>query len=107
MKSHDLTGQIFGNWKVLKRDITKKNGRSNWLCECQCINKTKRIVDGYSLTSGRSTSCGCIRDIRSKERGMVAHEQKIQKKLEQQQEKSLIGKVYGMLQVLEIIKPRI
>ena len=106
MKSYDLTGKIFGNWEVLEKDYSKKNGRSNWLCECQCINKTKRIVDGYSLTSGRSTSCGCIRDMRSKERGMVVHEQKIQKKLEQQQEKSLIGKIYGMLQVLEIVETK-
>lgn len=61
MKAYDLTGKIFGNWKVLNRDYTKNNGRSNWLCECTCNAKTQRIVDGYSLISGRSTSCGCLK----------------------------------------------
>lgn len=59
MKAKELTGLQFGNWLVIKRDYTKNNGRSNWLCECQCEAKTQRIVDGYSLTSGRSISCGC------------------------------------------------
>ena len=61
MKAYDLTGQVFGNWTVLKRDTSKQNGRSNWLCECGCEAKTQRIVDGYSLKSGRSTSCGCLK----------------------------------------------
>ncbi len=61
MKAYDLTGQVFGNWTVLKRATSKQNGRSNWLCECCCEAKTKRIVDGYSLKSGRSTSCGCLK----------------------------------------------
>ena len=104
MKAHDLTGLTFGNWKVLERDYSKNNGRSNWLCECSCQNKTRRIVDGYSLTSGRSASCGCIRDTLSKERGAIIHEYKTRKKLEKQQEKSLIGKTYGMLQVLALVE---
>ncbi len=103
MKSHDLTGQIFGNWKVLKRDTTKKNGRSNWLCECQCENKTQRIVDGYSLTSGRSTSCGCIRDMLSKERGAAAHNQKLQKRQKEKVTQTLVGNIYGELQVLSLV----
>lgn len=61
MKAKELVGQQFGNWLILKRDFSKNNGRSNWLCECQCEAKTQRVVDGYSLTSGHSTSCGCLK----------------------------------------------
>lgn len=30
-----------------------------YFCECQCQNKTVKSVNGYSLTSQKSTSCGC------------------------------------------------
>lgn len=50
----DLTGKIFGRWKVLKY-----MGKSRWLCECSCEAHTQRIVDGQSLRRGRSQSCGC------------------------------------------------
>ena len=52
----DLTGKQFGNWLVLKY-----LGKSKWLCECQCENKTHKEIHSYSLREGKSTSCGCIR----------------------------------------------
>lgn len=59
----DLTGQMFGRWKVLCQveDYINKNGRySNWLCECQCENHTQRNIIGGNLTSGKTKSCGCL-----------------------------------------------
>ena len=48
----DLTGQKFGEWKVIKH----KSGRM-WECECSC-GKIKDI-DASSLIEGKSLSCGC------------------------------------------------
>lgn len=52
----DLTGQIFGKWKVLEFA-----GKASWKCECQCENHTIKNVRAYSLKSGDSKSCGCGR----------------------------------------------
>ena len=52
----DLTNQLLGNWKVLEY-----KGEGMWLCECQCENKTIQTVHTYSLRSGNSTSCGCMK----------------------------------------------
>ena len=52
----DLTNKLFGNWKVLEY-----KGNGMWLCECQCCNKTIQLVHTYSLRSGNSTSCGCMK----------------------------------------------
>lgn len=57
-----LVNQIYGRWKVLKKSNRKcKNGLYYWTCECQCTKKTIKEVDQYSLLSGRSKSCGCLR----------------------------------------------
>lgn len=53
-KPKDLTGQIFGEWKV----VSKAEGRY-WNCVCSCGKISK--IQRYSLTSGRSKSCGHIR----------------------------------------------
>jgi len=55
----DLTDKDFGRWKVIGEPIYK-NGRYYWKCECNCDNHTIRYVSGSSLTTGNSTSCGCI-----------------------------------------------
>ena len=49
----DLTGQSFGNWKVLQYA-----GSSYWLCECQCDKHIKKKVYRSSLLSGNSKGCG-------------------------------------------------
>ena len=48
------TGTMFGNWKV-KRVATKPDYLN---CECTC--GVRRNVNVYSLTSGKSRSCGCV-----------------------------------------------
>jgi hypothetical protein len=60
MQFKDLTGQQFGNWKVLKIIGLNKHKKVIWLCECQCKDKTKGIIDTGSLKSGNSKSCGCL-----------------------------------------------
>lgn len=49
----DLTGQKFGEWQVIKRDETKQR---YWICKCSC--GVEKSIQDYSLTSGRSKSCG-------------------------------------------------
>jgi len=61
----DITGQQFGNWKVLLYD---KNTRK-WVCECQCNAKTKKLIASADLRKGKTTNCGCLRkkDLTGKE----------------------------------------
>ncbi len=54
-------GETFGRWRVLSRSSyrDKRGKRSYFFCLCSC--GTEKEVNGSSLTSGRSTSCGCYR----------------------------------------------
>ena len=54
----DLTGQRFGKLTVLKYAGSNRS-RSQWLCECDCGNKT--IVNQMELSRGDTLSCGCLR----------------------------------------------
>lgn len=57
----DLTGQRFGRLAVLSRaeDRVNKQGKPivMWHCKCDCGNECN--VEGYSLRSGKTVSCGC------------------------------------------------
>jgi len=55
----DLINQTFSNWLVLEKVENRKDGKRQWLCECQCEKKTKRIIITHDLLSGRTKSCGC------------------------------------------------
>lgn len=66
MNMHDLeAGSKFHHWTVIDnepRTIKRKSGDViGYLCECDCHNKTQKVVDIYGLTSGHSKSCGCTR----------------------------------------------
>lgn len=54
----NLIGQHFGKWTVIQA-ANKKDGRTAWLCKCDC--GTERVVIEKSLISGASKSCGCSR----------------------------------------------
>ena len=61
MKHHgrpveDLTGQRFGSLTVLHRE-PNQNGRTCWLCQCDCGNTC--TVLSRDLKRGSATSCGC------------------------------------------------
>lgn len=55
MQKIDLTGQSFGKLTALK--LATHNGRSAWICRCQC--GAEKPVAQSSLRSGASLSCGC------------------------------------------------
>lgn len=52
----NLYGQRFYRLYVYAQ-APSKNKRSQWRCECDCGNKL--IVDGTSLNTGNTKSCGC------------------------------------------------
>ena len=56
----DLTGQKFGKWTVLERDLEKqrqlKTNGSYWKCQCECGNI--KSVQSSKLRRGESKSCG-------------------------------------------------
>ncbi len=55
----DLTGQKFGRLTVIKRAENAKCSNIQWFCQCECGKQT--IVQGGTLRSGRTKSCGCLR----------------------------------------------
>ena len=58
-KTIDMTGEIYGNLKVLEF-VEVKNTNSVWLCECLiCGSSTK--VTRPNLRSGNTVDCGCRR----------------------------------------------
>lgn len=59
-KLKDLTGMTFGLLKVIRR-APNRGKRVMWECECQCENKTIKIVAGTELKTGRTKSCGCYK----------------------------------------------
>lgn len=54
----NLVGQTFGRLKVLKDTGERVNNRIIWLCQCECGNIHK--VSTNDLTSGNTSSCGCL-----------------------------------------------
>lgn len=53
-------GDKFDRWTVIMEVNKKKWGDRTFLCECSCVNKTKKIVPLGDLRKGRSKSCGCL-----------------------------------------------
>ncbi|HEY5870706.1 MAG TPA: HNH endonuclease signature motif containing protein [Candidatus Tectomicrobia bacterium] len=57
-KMSDLVGQSFNLLSVMAfADV--RNGRSYWVCICQCGEQS--IVNGQDLKRGKIKSCGCLR----------------------------------------------
>lgn len=54
----DLTGKVFGRWKVSYRKGISMSNRITWWCVCSC--GTEREVVGANLVRGLSKSCGCL-----------------------------------------------
>jgi hypothetical protein len=54
-----LSGVVFGRLTVLSLAGRNKHRCSTWNVICECGSRL--VVDGPSLTSGNSTSCGCKR----------------------------------------------
>lgn len=58
MKKFNLVGQTFGRLTVISEAPSDKHGHSQWRCLCKC--GTEVTVRGYSLTQGKTVSCGCF-----------------------------------------------
>lgn len=60
MKSERIneTGNRYGRLTVLSCKGFDKRGKTLWLCRCDCGNE--KIVNGWSLRSGETKSCGCL-----------------------------------------------
>lgn len=56
----DLSGNKYGRLLVLCRhEENDGNGKPKWLCKCDCGAET--VVSGWSLKSGNTKSCGCLK----------------------------------------------
>jgi len=71
LKFIDLTGKQINNWLVIKQVENDKWNHTQYLCECQCEKKTRKIVSGNTLNNGKSKSCGCLKIISSSENGKL------------------------------------
>lgn len=58
-KSQDLTGLPFGYYTAIRQDGCDSQGVPCWLCRCRCGNEKRVLV--YSLLSGHTKSCGCMK----------------------------------------------
>lgn len=54
---NNYIGARFGKLKII-RFVEKRNYKPYYRCKCDCGNE--RIVCLYDLTSGHTTSCGCL-----------------------------------------------
>lgn len=63
-KFRDLTGRRFGRLKVVEQAF-KRRGRFFWRCVCACGDE--KVIDGHSLKSGATKSCGCLHRERASE----------------------------------------
>lgn len=59
----DLTGRRFGKLTVREKLPPLRDGRTRWLCDCDCGNTC--IVNSYALRKRNQQSCGCgkIKDL--------------------------------------------
>jgi hypothetical protein len=59
-KAMNLEEKIFSRLTVINRSDNDSHGNTQWLCQCECGEKTK--VSGTRLVRGIIRSCGCLRD---------------------------------------------
>lgn len=57
MRVVDLTGQLFGSLRALRRD-ENASGAVRWMCACVC--GVEYSVAACNLKSGHCRSCGCV-----------------------------------------------
>ncbi len=74
-KKIDETGNKYGRLTVISE--IPSTTRTKWYCLCNCQNFT--IVEGRSLRSGRTQSCGCFRKEREIDGGQTLGRRKIAK----------------------------
>lgn len=55
----DRTGLTYGRLTVVERVENHRSGQAQWYCVCSCGSSVE--VMAYSLSSGSTKSCGCLR----------------------------------------------
>lgn len=56
----DLTGEYFGYLKILRYVGVDYSANHYWAARCPCLKTV--VAQGNNLKSGRTVSCGCIKD---------------------------------------------
>lgn len=56
----DYTGQKFHHWTPIRFDKVK-NKKYFWVCECDCVNKTRKSLIIDNIKTGNTKSCGCYK----------------------------------------------
>ena len=64
----DLVGQTFNYWTVLGFSHKDRNGNHHWLCKCIC--GAEKILGASTFRSQNSKSCGCMKQLLTKETNM-------------------------------------
>ena len=59
MRPVDLLNKRFGLWLVKAHAPNNQNGKTQWICECDC--GVTKVITTNSLVTNNSTSCGCNR----------------------------------------------
>lgn len=67
-KLKDLTDQEFGRLMVIERAENNNQGKTMWLCRCECGETFSVRPD--ALRNGRTVSCGCYRKEINTEHGL-------------------------------------
>jgi len=68
-KTPDLSGQQFGELKVSGITYLRRQGAVLWKCHCACGRVV--FVETSTLVSGRTRSCGCLRNIEQIKPGTI------------------------------------
>ena len=68
-RSIDITGKRFGHWTAIAFVETRGKRREYWKFRCDCGKE--KVVLKYNVTSGKSTSCGCMQYLNRK--GNIKH----------------------------------
>lgn len=55
-----VIGQKFGRLTVISKTGERKNGKVVWVCLCDCGNEFKSQTS--YLTTGETSSCGCLKN---------------------------------------------
>jgi hypothetical protein len=77
----NLTGERFGRLAVKSFAGKDKHGRSTWLCRCDCGRKT--TVEMSQLVTGRTQSCGCLKqEILAQRSTKHGHAQRVRRSAE-------------------------
>ena len=56
-----LVDEKFGKLTVLKEEVILKSGKTRVYATCKCECGGEKTCDRSGLTTGRTTSCGCVR----------------------------------------------